>query len=134
MRKIVVVGAAAILSLGVGGTALAASNGFDDSGVSVRPASTSSPSHDVGDDHGGDRPRGVNDDGINHDINDDGVNHDINDDGANHDINDDHDGDRGTGNSGPGSANSGSGHGGNGGHGGHDDGAGHDAGDDHGGH
>ncbi len=59
MRKIVVIGAAAILSLGVGGTALAASNGFNDnSGISVRPVSTTSSSHDVGDDHGGARHAG----------------------------------------------------------------------------
>jgi len=94
MRKFVVVGAAAILSLGVGGTALAASNGLDDqsSGINVRPVSTTSPSqdasHDVGDDHGGTRAPGVSDDGIDHDLNDDhgGIDnrHGGHDDGSGH--------------------------------------------------
>src|SRR5690349_3871528 len=96
MRKLVVVGAAAILSLGVGGTALAASNGVDDqsSGISVRPVSTSSPSHDVNDDHGINDDHGVN---AGQDVNDDhggnptrGVNVDGINNGINIDVNDDH--------------------------------------------
>src|SRR5690242_3243442 len=98
MRKIVVVGAAAILSLGVGGTALAASNGLDSSGLSVRPASTAGPSHDANDanegnaanddnaanaandDNGGNRPAGVTDDGVGHDANEANDANDVNDD------------------------------------------------------
>jgi hypothetical protein len=120
-RTIVAGTAAAVIASGAFAVSALASASGDDSpnrlssSVSTTPSASSesmptltldpvipllpddTPSHDVGDDKGGQRPAGVSDDGPSHDVGDDKGGQrpaGVSDDGPSHDLGDDHGGDR----------------------------------------